>query len=198
VIYQDGEPVTIDVGVEAYTAKTFGPDRYSIWTMQSAFHNLPTVGDVMEHSGVEYAATERKYSSNDERATVSFNIADAYPKTAGIKTWIRTVTLDRKNDKVTVEENFELERAVPVSLNVMTPRVPVADAPGSITMKLAGGEGKPALLKFAGVELTAKVEKIALTDPHLREDWGDNIYRILLNSIGPVAKGKFAYEFSRG
>jgi hypothetical protein len=54
------------------------------------------------------------------------------------------------------------------------------------------------LLKFAGVELTAKVEKIALTDPHLREDWGDNIYRILLNSIGPVAKGKFAYEFSRG
>jgi hypothetical protein len=48
------------------------------------------------------------------------------------------------------------------------------------------------------VELTAKVEKIALTDPHLREDWGDNIYRILLNSNGPVAKGKLSYEFSRG
>jgi hypothetical protein len=76
--------------------------------------------------------------------------------------------------------------------------MPVADAPGSITMKLAGGEGKPALLKFAGEELTAKVEKIALTDPHLREDWGDNIYRILLNSNGPVAKGKFSDEFSRG
>ena len=198
VIYQDGEPVTIDVGVEAYTAMTFGPDRYSIWTMQSAFHNLPTVGGVMQHSGVEYAASERKYSNNDERARVSFNIADAYPKTAGIKTWIRTVTLDRKNDTVTVEESFELERAVPVSLSVMTPRVPVADAPGSITMKLAGGEGKPALLKFAGAELTAKVETIALTDPHLREDWGDDIYRILLNSNGPVAKGKFSYEFSRG
>jgi hypothetical protein len=197
VIYQDGEPVTIDVGVEAYTAKTFGPERYSIWTMQSAYHNLPTVGGVMEHSGVEYAASERKYSSNDERAMVSFDIANAYPKAAGIQTWIRTVMLDRKNDKVTVEENFELERAVPVSLSVMTPRVPNAEATGRITMKLAAGEGKPALLKFDGAALAAKVEKIALTDPHLREDWGDEIYRIQLSSNQPVAKGSFSYEFTR-
>ena len=197
VVYQDGEPVAIDVGVEAYTAKTFGPDRYSIWTMQSAFHNLPTVGGVMQHNGVEYAASERKYSSNDERATVSFDIADAYPKAAGIKSWIRTITLDRKNEKVTVYEDFELERAVPISLSVMTPRVPVADTPGRITMKLAAGAGNPALLTFDGAALTAKVEKIVLTDPHLREDWGNEIYRILLNSNQSVAKGKFSYEFTR-
>src|SRR5579862_6849676 len=49
VIYQDGQPVVIDVGVEAYTAKTFSADRYSIWTMQSAYHNLPTVGGVTQH-----------------------------------------------------------------------------------------------------------------------------------------------------
>jgi hypothetical protein len=197
VIYQDGEPVAIDVGVEAYTAKTFGPDRYSIWTMQSAFHNLPTVGGVMEHNGVQYAASERKYSSNDERAAVSFNIADAYPKSAGIKTWIRTVTLDRKNDKVTVEENFELDHAVAISLSVMTPRVPTADSTGRLTMKLAAGQGSSSVLKFDASALEAKVEKITLTDPHLREDWGDEIYRILLNSSQPVSKGKLSYEFGR-
>ena len=198
VIYQDGEPVAIDVGVEAYTAKTFGPDRYSIWTMQSAYHNLPTVGGVMEQNGVDFAATDRKYSSNDERATVSFNIAAAYPKSAGIKTWTRTVTLDRKQDRVTVEENFELERAVEISLSVMTPRTPTADAPGVVTMKLPGGNGSISLLRFDGAALGAKVEKITLTDPHLREDWGEDIYRILLNSNRPVAQGKFSYEFSRG
>jgi hypothetical protein len=165
--------------------------------MQSAFHNLPTVGGVMQHSGVEYSASERKYSSNDERATVSFNIADAYPREAGVKSWIRTVTLDRKSDRITVEEDFELERAVPVSLSVMTPRVPSADASGRVTMKLTAGQGNPALLTFDGATLTAKVEKIVLTDPHLREDWGDQIYRILLNSNQSVAKGKFSYAFTR-
>ena len=197
VIYQDGQPVAIDVGVEAYTAKTFSAERYSIWTMQSAYHNLPTIGGAMEHNGREYAATERKYSTNDDRATVSFSLADAYPKEAAIKSWIRTVTLDRSQDKVTIEDIFELERAVPVSLTVMTPRVPVDNGPGRVTMKPAAGSGNPALLKFTGEELSAKFEKIELTDPHLREDWGDRIYRILLNTNQPVAKGRYVYEFTR-
>jgi len=87
VVYLDGQPVAIDVGVEQYTAKTFGRDRYSIWTMQSAYHNLPTVGGVMQQNGVEYEATDRKYETNDQHATVSFDIAKAYPKEAGIKRW---------------------------------------------------------------------------------------------------------------
>jgi hypothetical protein len=87
VVYLDGQPVAIDVGVEQYTAKTFGRDRYSIWTMQSAYHNLPTVGAVMQQNGVEYEATDRKYETNDQHATVSFDIAKAYPKEAGIKRW---------------------------------------------------------------------------------------------------------------
>jgi hypothetical protein len=195
VIYQDGQPVTIDVGVEAYTAKTFSPQRYSIWTMQSAYHNLPTVGSVMEQNGVEFQATDRKYSSNDERATVSFNIAGAYPKEAGIKSWIRTVTLDRARSRVIVEEDFELANAEPITLSVMTPRVPTTNGQGSITMALASSDGKATLLKFNADALSPDIEKIALTDAHLREDWGEQIYRILLKSQ-PVSRGKWSYEFS--
>ena len=93
--------------------------------MQSAFHNLPTVGGVMQHSGVEYAASERKYSSNDERATVSFDIADAYPKQLDRGLGSRRDPRSR-DEKVTVSEDFELDRAVPLSLTVMTPEVPSA------------------------------------------------------------------------
>jgi hypothetical protein len=194
VIYQDGQPVTIDVGVETYTAKTFSPQRYTIWTMQSAYHNLPTVGGVMQHNGVEFQATDRKCSTDDERATVSFNIATAYPKEAGIKSWIRTVTLDRVRNRVVVEEDFELANSVPITLSVMTPRIPTAGGQGSINMALASGDGKAAKLKFDGAALSPDIEKIALTDVHLREDWGEQIYRILLKSQ-PVAKGKWSYEF---
>ncbi len=42
IVYLDGEPLLIDVGVETYTAQTFSSRRYEIWTMQSAWHNLPT------------------------------------------------------------------------------------------------------------------------------------------------------------
>ena len=40
-LYRDGRPLLIDVGVETYSKKTFSPQRYEIWTMQSCWHNLP-------------------------------------------------------------------------------------------------------------------------------------------------------------
>lgn len=196
VIYADGQPVAIDIGVEAYTAKTFSKDRYSIWTMQSAYHNLPTVGGVMEHDGVQFQATDRKYSTSDQRAIVSFNIAGAYPKEAGIRSWIRTVTLDRVRSRVVVEEDFELDNAVPIALSIMTPRTPTAFRQGDIVMAPASGGGTTMAvhLNFDGSVLSPDIEKIALTDPHLREDWGEQIYRVLLKSQ-PVSKGKWSYEW---
>ena len=196
VIYQDGEPVAIDVGVETYTAKTFSPERYTIWTMQSAFHNLPTLGGVMQHNGVDFEATARKYSTSDERATVSFDLTKAYPKEAGIKTWVRTVTLERKTNRVEIEDAFELERAEPITLTVMTPRIPTAAA-GAVTLKLVSGTGADAKLSFDDAQLTAKVEKIEITDPSLREDWGEAIHRVLLNTRQPLLKGKLVYSFAR-
>ena len=196
IIYQDGQPVAIDVGVEAYTAKTFSAERYSIWTMQSAYHNLPTIGGVMQHDGVQFKATDRKHSSDDKRATYSFNIAETYPPEAGVKSWVRTVTLDRVSDRILVEENFDLERAVPVSLTVMTPRIATVDPIGSITLKLAAGDGTASRLKYDGVAIEPKVETIELTDAGLRMSWGPQVYRILLNSKEPVARGKWTYEFA--
>jgi len=194
VIYLDGQPVTIDVGVEQYTAQTFGHDRYSIWTMQSAYHNLPTVGGVMQKDGVGFAATDRKYETSDRFARVSFDIAKAYPKEAGIKTWARTVTLDRASDTVTILEAFELERELPVSISIMTPRIP-AVAGRSADFKLVDGSGRTCRLDLHLTPLDAKIETIELSDAGLRESWGERIYRAQLGSQ-PVAGGRWSYEFS--
>ena len=43
VVFVDGKPVIVDAGVETYTRKTFSAERYTIWTMQSAYHTLPTI-----------------------------------------------------------------------------------------------------------------------------------------------------------
>ena len=202
VIYLDGQPVAIDVGVEQYTAKTFGRDRYSIWTMQSAYHNLPTVGGVMQQNGVEFEATDRRYETNDQRATVSFDIAKAYPKEAGIKKWVRTVTLDRVGHRVVIEEDFELERPEEVTLSIITPRKTASDKIGVVHLLPLAGAGRAAVLRFPGLELQRDVETIELSDAGLRESWGNEIYRILLKSSddsfksAPVAGGKWTYAFS--
>ena len=196
IVFQDGEPVTIDVGVETYNAKTFSANRYKIWTMQSAYHNLPTVGGVMQHDGPGYRATDHKYESNDQQARFSFNLASAYPSEAGVKSWIRTVTLDRVRGKVVIEEDFELANAVPVSLSLMTTRSATLDAGGSVTMKMAAGQGKASLLKYDPAQIQPVVETVQVTDSRVRHDIGDRVYRILLNSKQPVASGKWTYEFS--
>ena len=81
----------------------------------------------------------------------------------------------------------------------MTPRE-ASVAAGAITLKLAPREGqdtaaKDALLKYEADRLEPKVETIQLEDMGLRMSWGDQIYRILLNSKQPVASGKWTYEF---
>jgi Heparinase II/III-like protein len=195
VIYLDGQPVAIDVGVEAYTAKTFGRDRYSLWTMQSAYHNLPTVGGVMQHEGVEYQATDKKYETNDRYAKVSFNIASAYPKEAGIKKWIRTVTLDRVGHRVIIDEDFELEHASEVQLSIVTPRAPESFKAGVLDLPLKASGGRTATLTFPAFDLRPGVDTIQLNDAGLRESWGEEIYRVLLKSQ-PVDHGKWTYTFS--
>jgi len=51
IVFANGQPMLIDAGVGTYTAATFGANRYSIWTMQSAYHNLPTVNGIMQQAG---------------------------------------------------------------------------------------------------------------------------------------------------
>lgn len=55
-LYKKGLPILADIGVETYTRKTFSPRRYEIWTMQSGYHNLPTICGTDQKDGVEYRA----------------------------------------------------------------------------------------------------------------------------------------------
>ena len=91
VVYLDGNPVLIDVGVESYTAKTFSSKRYEIWTMQSAFHNLPTINGVMQAAGRQYEARDVSFHADDAAAEFSADLAAAYPKEAAVEKWRRTV-----------------------------------------------------------------------------------------------------------
>jgi Heparinase II/III-like protein len=182
IVFHDGEPVFVDAGTQQYTAQTFSKDRYKLWYMQSAYHNLPTVGGVMQATGEpKYRATEPKYSSDDAHASIRLNLATAYPEEAGIQRWIRTVELDRKTSGIRLSEQFALAKEVPVVLNFLTPRVPAVDKAGVVRLSVLSGAVKDVMLNYDPVQLTASFEKIELTDQGMRMTWGQ-LYRVQLTS----------------
>ncbi|MCL2362227.1 MAG: heparinase II/III-family protein [Defluviitaleaceae bacterium] len=168
-LYMDGKPFIVDVGVGTYTKDTFSDQRYSIWTMQSAFHNLPTFSGIMQAPGADYKATDVEFTTMPERTCLSMNIAKAYPKEAGVERYFRTVCLERGRGVIITDE-YTGEH--PVVLSLMLKSKP--DIDGQIlTME---GKGKIICDKATNID----VEHISITDPLLHKVWSDSLYRVLI------------------
>jgi len=187
VVYNDGKPVFIDVGVETYTAKTFSKQRYEIWTMQSAYHNLPTIDGVMQHDGREFEARDVRYRTDARGAELSMDIAKTYPAEAGVESWRRRMRLDREKNEISITDACQLKRdAAQITLTLMTPCSVRVASPGELELDgLQAGFGKARVL-FEGGRLTPKVEEVTITDGHLKSVWGDRLYRILLVADRPA------------
>jgi len=182
IVYADGEPVLIDVGVESYTAKTFSSRRYEIWTMQSAFHNLPTVNGAMQKNGRTFRARDVRYRADAARAVFELDIAGAYPPEAGIASWNRRLVLER-GKRIIVEDRYALKEAGgPIELSLMSWRKPEAAGAGRIVLVHPDPlkAVKPVTLTYDGRSLAPRIETIEITDERLRGSWGDRVYRIVL------------------
>jgi hypothetical protein len=195
VVYAQGEPVLIDVGVETYSAKTFSSARYEIWTMQSAYHNLPTIGGVMQAAGRRYAARNVECHADGEAAGFALDIAGAYPDEAGVASWRRSLRLERAANRVVLEDRYALRKSVPqIAFTLMTPCRAVA-APGEVRLALSG-QGA-VRVRFEPAALVAAVEEIAIADPALQRVWGGRLYRIQLTANAPAREGAFALRIEQ-
>ena len=183
LVYANGRPAIIDVGVETYSAKTFSSHRYDIWTMQSAYHNCPTVDGVMQAAGREFAASDVSYHADDSAAEVRLNIATAYPKEAHIESWKRALRLDREKNQVTLVDDYALAKTAKViTLTLMTPCAVTKDGEGKLS--LAAGSDTVRIDYDARV-FTPVIEEIQLEDHKLRSEWGERLFRILLRAENP-------------
>ncbi len=197
IVYADGFPALIDVGVETYTAKTFSSRRYEIWTMQSGFHNLPTINGEMQKNGRQFQARDVLYNSNPKETTFSLDLAKAYPEEAGVASWKRTLRLVRGSE-VILEERYALRKIEkPLLLTLMSWRQPELVEEGRIILK------NPENLKASSLSIRydkgffrANIETIPIDDDRLRSSWGDKIYRILLTAEKMPIKGEYTVRIS--
>lgn len=195
LVYFDGQPVIIDVGVENYTAKTFSPDRYTIWTMQSAFHNLPLVNGVQQKDGREFHSAGVIYHRSATEAGLSLDIAGAYPCGAGLAEWRRTVRLVREAGQAPwLELHEQVRLANPtgkVELIFMLAQLPQV---GQQMVSLAVNSESRVELAYDPELFQPLVETIPIHDSKLRAVWGDAIYRLKFNLKKVLQAGEWYFS----
>ena len=93
VVGVDGVPLIVDAGQPTYTARTFGPDRYSIRAMQSAWHSVPAPFGLEQGTGPEFAAAvEHVPGPADPRLVLGLAGAYGFGPDAS---WTRSASLER-------------------------------------------------------------------------------------------------------
>lgn len=179
IIYHNGSPLVVDVGVGTYRRETFDSRRYTIWTMQSAYHNLPIVNNTMQSAGKIYGASEVKYTCTDEEVNFSENIALAYPLEAGIKHLERKFIFDRRKDgKIEIIDEFHFEREGNEIIEcLLLVSYPERLKDGFLLTTYDGSKVKLMIDKV----FSAEIEKIAIEDVRLQRVWGDALYRMKLS-----------------
>lgn len=173
-LYKDGIPILADIGVESYCAKTFSSQRYEIWTMQSGYHNLPTIEGLDEHDGSAYRATDVVTEFHGEAASISMELANAYPFSQGTHTYVRKVLFDKKAGLIALTDTTDSKDVV---LNFITYPKPEVNG----TALQIGN----AFAEFQGAALLA-VETLPITDRRLQTAWDHDLYRIRLRMTAPV------------
>ena len=165
-VYKGGRPFLIDIGVESYTQKTFSPQRYEIWTMQSAWHNLPTFDGTQQLPGAEYAARDVRVTED----SITAELAGAYPPIKGLRHYRRTVLVDEAGIILRDETNYRSK----VELTLLTEQKPVPIWNGFAIGELGS-------ICFAPDAVSAQVTPVPITDPRLRTAWPETIYKITLH-----------------
>ena len=172
ILYKNGKPIFIDIGVETYTKKTFSPNRYDIWTMQSCYHNLPVINGKDQSAGKEYAASQISLGSTDEESWIKMDLSTAYQQIDN--PYIRKIILNKEAETVTLMDASNDS----VILNFITYSSPVITNTGAASNALTIGD---AFVSCEGATILA-VETLPITDPRLMKAWDHDLYRIRMKS----------------
>jgi hypothetical protein len=195
IVAYDGRPLLIDPGAGLYTRQTFGPDRYQIWTMQSSWHNTPAPAGYPQAAGRAHRATGVSASLSVTAAELALDVAAAYPAAAGVRSWRRTLRLDRGVPLIAIHDSWELSEASQRTVcHLITPEEPIVA--GAMIMLPSGLViGIDATVDGPGAARIG-VERRDLDDPGLRAIWGEHLYRITLTL--PGQRGSLSTLVRRG
>ncbi|WP_285136271.1 heparinase II/III family protein [Microbacterium sp. lyk4-40-TSB-66] len=177
VIASDGVPVVVDVGRPTYTRQTFGPDRYDIWTMQSAWHNTPVIGGRQQNPGPAYRARDVTVDIDGATVEWSADLAGAYPD-GSASSWRRHVSFVDGRVRVADDWRSDVGAAHRWHL-VLAGSVDVDDS--GARARVVPLEGAASVVVRWPVGVRSTLSRRDLEDPLLTDVWGTSLYRLELD-----------------
>ena len=197
ILYLDGEPAIIDIGVEEYTKKTFSDERYSIWTMQSAYHNVPTINGVLQHNGRQFMAQDVQYDANEDRATFGLDMVLAYPEEAKVQRWQRSLELNRAEGLV-MTDSFRVEEVSGEFFQTLMTAFTVAqNSPGKVLLQSRTSD-TPLQIQYDAAKFQLEIEEIAITDERLKQTWDHPLIRLKFMATAPQPEDEWTFQLTRG
>ncbi len=193
IVYFDGNPVIIDIGIGTYKKSTFDKHRYELFNCRSSYHNVPIINGLEQCAGQNYKSKNVQYKSSEKFSQFVLDLADAYPDNADVLSWERTIDF-YWGKKMVITEDFLLK-------TYQAPSVIVLVCVGH-PLRVEGGidinSGAVVChIRFNSSELRPEFEKIEHNDVSLYYDWGGkDLYRIKLTILGETLKGKIRYSIS--
>jgi len=198
VITDGTTPLFIDAGVDRYTRKTFSAERYTIWSMRSAYHNLPMIGGIEQKNGREYRAEIVSY--DEDSAQLTLELKAAYPADAGIISYVRSAGLDGEavkivdalhldGEAVKIVDALHLDGEKEVTFNYLLVDEPKLENNRAI---LPSGH----VMTFDEV-LEASLEAVDVADTKIGKEWQrEKLWRLSLTAR--VKDAAFAVTVERG
>ncbi|WAC41290.1 heparinase II/III domain-containing protein [Pedobacter sp. SL55] len=185
IVYADGNPLLIDVGVGTYTSKTFSKQRYEIWNVQSNWHNCPTINGFEQKEGRKYAASNLKETHNNNVEQISMDISKSYPVEAAIAYWNREILLNRSKKQITITDKFGLNKVIKNNeLNFISAIKP------SLTKGKLNFADK-ASLHFDATKFDVVINPKIMDDDRLINAWGSQIFQIKLIARNKLLKDNY-------
>lgn len=217
ILYKNGKPFVIDLGVGTYTRQTFSDRRYELWTMQSQFHNLPTFAPsekgktlgkdpaadardpeiIMQKDGKNYRALDVNCilckNSSDEAgkaiSSLSMELSGAYDFPKGTEVSYRRIISLKKGYAVTVEDDYTGK--MPVFMSIMTySRPEISETSEEYNLIKVGDIGR---IEATGRIRKVWVEEFPITDKRLSAAWMGSVYRIIYELC--ENSGRFELKF---
>lgn len=179
-LYKNGAPLLVDVGVETYSKKTFSPQRYEIWTMQSSWHNLPEFDPdgaaYQQQPGAGFAARAVQTAPDG----LAMDLAPAYGDVPGLGFYRRCAALTPDGLRLTDETDYP--RLVALSLmSEQPPTVCQSDSRCTVQFGALGAA------HITGGVQRVETEAVPITDPRLRTAWPETLYRTRIYFTGSAA-----------
>ena len=179
----------IDAGVGTYTKKTFSKERYTIWSMQTDYHNLPLINGFAQQDGAEYKAND--VICDAKKSTFTLDIAGAYPAEAGVEKYVRQYML--KGRTLTIDDKYLLKNSTDYNKQVfMTLGKPEKTNDGEF--KVSVGDQTMTVNFPKGWSMD--IETVELDDKRLSNIWGNEIYRVVLTNSTLSTSGNQTFKIT--